>query len=58
MMKKVRNRLRPMITWFGGMVGVPMALRTKLKTMTMRVNAVVSIRIAGATLSTVSSARI
>jgi hypothetical protein len=42
--------------WFGGMFCVPIAVRRRLKIITIRVKAVVSIKIAGAMESTVSIA--
>ena len=44
----------PTSTWFGGIDGVPSALRTKPSTMMIRVKLVIMIRIDGARLSTVS----
>src|SRR5215468_10323645 len=45
-----------MITEFGGAVAVPMAVRSRESTTTMRVNDVIMIRIDGAIESTVKSA--
>ena len=47
MTKKVRNSDRPMITWLGGAVCVPSAMRSSDSTMTMRVKTVVSSSSAG-----------
>ena len=58
MTKNVRNSDRPMSTWFGGSCWTPIAWRSSDSTMTMRVNEVSMIRIAGASVRTVSSERI
>ena len=58
MTKKVRNRLRPMTTWFGGAAWVPMAWRSRLRTMTMRVKAVISSSTAGRKLSAVKKSSV
>jgi len=50
-----RNNASPMMTWLGGMLRVARALRTKARTITIRVNAVVSMSNAGMKLRTVSS---
>ncbi|MNL54927.1 hypothetical protein D3C87_1782970 [compost metagenome] len=55
--KKVRNMASPMITWFGGIIWVPMAWRVNERTMTIRVKEVIKSRIAGARLKTVKRAR-
>ena len=47
-MKKVSKRARPIRTWEGGAVGVPMALRSIESTTTMRVKEVISTKIDGA----------
>ena len=44
---RVRNNAIPISTWLGGVVGVPSALRTKLRTMRILVNPVTVKRIAG-----------
>src|SRR3989338_6418328 len=56
MTKKVRKSERPMTTWLGDITWVPIAWRTNDSTITMRVKAVISTRIAGARLNTVSMA--
>ena len=43
----VRNRVRPMRTWFGGISCVPSACRRKWNTITMRVNDVMITSTAG-----------
>jgi len=58
MMKKVRNRARPSRTWFGGEVWVPIAVRSKAKTMMMRVKLVIISTTAGRKESTVSIASV
>src|SRR6476620_1667471 len=55
MMNRLRNRASPARTWFGGIVGVPSALRVSDSTTMILVKAVVSTSRAGATDSTVSS---
>ena len=52
-MKKVRNRDRPINTWFGGVFCVPSAWRRNANTMTSRVKLVRVISSAGARASTV-----
>ena len=54
---RLRNSAMPTSTWLGGIEGVPSAFRTKPSTMMIRVKLVIMIRIDGARLSTVSSAR-
>jgi hypothetical protein len=54
MIKKERNRARPRITCVGGIFWVPIACRTKPRTMTILVKHVVISRIAGATERIVS----
>ena len=56
MVKKVRQSARPISTGLGGICGVPRALRAKESTMTIRVNAVIIIKMPGATESTVNRA--
>ena len=46
-MKKVRNSASPSSTWLGGADGVPRALRSRPKTMMMRVKLVIISKIAG-----------
>lgn len=53
-MKKVRNIASPINTWLGGDCCVPSDVRTKPRTMTIRVKLVISINIAGAILRTVN----
>src|SRR3954467_7460570 len=53
MMKRVRNRASPAITWLGGMLVRPSALRVIPRTMKILVNDVQSSSSAGATESTV-----
>src|ERR1700722_10755882 len=53
MMNRERMRANPASTWLGGTVCVPRALRVNESTMKMRVNPVVSTRMAGAMASTV-----
>src|SRR5690349_15377004 len=55
MMNIDKNRASPIRTWFGGMDGVPSALRVRDSTTTILVNDVQSRRIAGAIPSTVTS---
>src|SRR6476646_6099603 len=55
MMNRLRNSATPASTWFGGMVGVPRALRVSDRTTMTLVNEVVSTSSAGATERTVSS---
>src|SRR5690348_2677089 len=55
MMNSDRNSASPISTWFGGMDGVPSALRVSDNTTTILVNEVQSRRTAGATPSTVTS---
>src|SRR3982074_540174 len=52
--KSVRNRARPTSTWFGGICCVPIALRTKLRTIVMRTKLVTIIKMAGTRLRIVS----
>src|SRR3546814_4495080 len=56
MTKAVRNSARLIITMFGGACCVPIAVRRKDRTTTIRVNDVTITRMDGAILSTVSSA--
>src|SRR5437764_3175421 len=56
--KKLRNMARPTMTWLGGMVCSPRALRVSDSTMTMRVKPVSMISSAGATDSSVISTMI
>ena len=53
MMNSEMNKLSPTRTWFGGAVGRPRALRSKVNTMTTRVNDVIMMSSAGATDSRV-----
>src|SRR3984957_3041109 len=53
MMKNDRISANPAMTWLGGTVCVPRALRVNESTMKTRVNPVVKTRIAGAMASTV-----
>src|SRR4051794_30972131 len=55
MMKRLRKSASPASTWFGGIVGVPRALRVRDRTTMTLVNAVHSTSRAGAIDSTVSS---
>ena len=48
MMNRLRNSARPAMTWFGGMVWRPRALRVRLSTTTMRVKPVSMMMAAGA----------
>ncbi|MNT35697.1 hypothetical protein D3C72_1717330 [compost metagenome] len=57
-MKKVRNSARPNITWLGGAEGVPRALRSRPRTMMMRVKLVIISSMAGKKLSEVSNTRV
>ena len=52
-MKSVSRRDKPIMTWFGGTEGVPMALRNIDKTITIRVKEVARIKTAGASDNTV-----
>ncbi|GBE23878.1 hypothetical protein BMS3Bbin02_00143 [bacterium BMS3Bbin02] len=54
MTKNVRKRASPTKTWLGGIVCTPMAFRVSPRTMTNRVNDVISSRTAGATAPIVS----
>ena len=45
--KKVMNNARPTITWFGGVCGVPRACRSRPRTITILVKAVIERTIAG-----------
>ncbi|EXI84493.1 MAG: hypothetical protein AW12_02445 [Candidatus Accumulibacter sp. BA-94] len=54
MMKKLRNRARPISTWFGGEVCVPSACRSSERTMMMRVKLVIISSAAGMKVSAVS----
>ena len=56
--KKVRNRLRPTTTWFGGADCVPIAWRSRLSTMTMRVKPVISSSTAGRKLKAVKNSSV
>jgi hypothetical protein len=56
--KKVRNRLRPTITWLGGAACVPSAWRSSDSTMTMRVKPVISSSTAGRNDSAVKNSRV
>jgi hypothetical protein len=58
MTKKVRNRLRPMMTWLGGAACVPSAWRIRLSTMTMRVKPVIINTTAGKKPSAVKNSRV
>jgi hypothetical protein len=58
MTKKVRKRLRPITTWFGGAACVPSAWRSRLSTMTMRVKLVISSSTAGRKLRAVKKRRV
>src|SRR5580700_5192663 len=53
MMNRERMSANPAMTWLGGTVWVPRALRVNESTMKIRVNPVVNTRIAGAMASTV-----
>src|ERR1700683_747447 len=53
MMNRERMSANPAMTWLGGTVCVPRALRVNERTMKIRVNPVVNTRIAGAMASTV-----
>src|SRR5580700_10450035 len=53
MMNRDKMRASPAMTWLGGTVCVPRALRVSESTMKILVNPVVSTRIAGAMASTV-----
>ena len=53
MMKKVRKRERPMRSWLAGALGTPRAVRTKPRTMTMRVKLVMSMMRDGASVRSV-----
>src|SRR5687767_13045609 len=56
--KKLRNMASPTITWLGGIVWSPRALRVSDSTITMRVKLVSMISSAGATASSVMSTMI
>src|SRR5947209_2538646 len=56
--KRLRNRARPTTTWLGGMACRPKALRVSDSTMTMRVKLVIIIKMAGATVRSVSATMI
>ena len=53
MMNSDRNKAMPMSTWFGGVCAVPSACRSNDRTIMMRVNEVIKIRIDGNSASTV-----
>src|SRR5882757_181943 len=53
MTKNIKNRARPVSTWFEGVVGMPSACRRIDSTMMMRVKAVIARRMAGSSVSTV-----
>ena len=55
MMKKVRNSAMPVMTMFGGVLCVCIAVRRNPRTMTIRVKQVIMIRIDGASAISVSS---
>jgi hypothetical protein len=55
MMKNVKNNAKPTITWFGGICCVANAVRTKDKTITIRVKHVIKIKMLGANDKTVSN---
>lgn len=57
-MKMVRNKDNPIIIWLGGLCMVPKALRRRESTITILVNDVSIIRIAGARESTVKRRKI
>ena len=57
MIKKVRIKDKPMITWLGGMVGVPMALRNIDRTITILVKDVAKMITEGANDKTVTSTK-
>ena len=52
--KTVRNSDSPRTIWFGGICGIPMALRANESTIVIRMKEVTIIRMAGTRLSTVS----
>src|SRR3989304_554616 len=56
--KNVRKSAIPMSTGLGGVCCIPSACRMKASTITIRVKEVIITRIEGASVSTVSSARI
>jgi hypothetical protein len=58
MTKKVRNRLRPTMTWLGGAACVPSAWRIRLSTMAMRVKAVIISSTAGRKPSAVKNSSV
>jgi len=58
MMRKVRNKARPIKTWFGGVCRVPSAFLKKEKTTTMRVKEVKRTKMDGASAKTVKMRRI
>ena len=58
MIKNVRNKASPIMTWFGGICMVPNALRSKDRTITIRVKDVTIISMAGAKDSTVINRKI
>ena len=58
MIKKVKNKASPIMTWFGGICMVPNALRNSDRTITMRVKEVTIISMAGAKDRTVISRKI
>lgn len=57
-MKNVKNNASPIKTWFGGIVFVASAVLVKDKTIMMRANDVIKIRILGASDNTVSKSNI
>ena len=54
-MKNVKNKDRPIMTWFGGIVDVANAVRVNDKTITIRVKDVIKIKILGANDNTVKT---
>src|SRR4051794_23356741 len=56
--KRLRNRARPTTTWLGGIAWRPRAFLVSDSTITMRVKLVIIIKMAGATVSSVSATMI